>query len=115
MGYVEGLNDERTPLADFFSISLKEVDHNPQMHPIILNRVADLWHVVQLLSPIDFETGSVVRQYIPSEPDTNARERVGKGGDRLRWGSTVAALVPAMRDVHEGGQLEHRCAVPPTI
>jgi len=28
MGYVEGLNDARTKLADFFSILLEQIDHN---------------------------------------------------------------------------------------
>ena len=85
------------------------------MHSIILDRVVDRRHVVQLLSPIDFETGPVVRQDIPPETNAYARERVGKGGNRLRWGSTVATQVPAVRDIHKGRELEHRFAVRPTI
>ena len=55
MGYVEGLNDARTKLADFFSILLEEIDHNAKMHSMTLKVISDAWHVVQLLPPIDFE------------------------------------------------------------
>src|SRR5881397_3715089 len=35
--YVEPLSDARTKLADFFSILLEQIDHNAQMHSVILN------------------------------------------------------------------------------
>ena len=76
MGYVEGLNDARTKLADFFSILLEKIDHNAQMYPMTLKIISDGWHMVQLLPPIDFEDGLVVRQYIPPETDAHAGERV---------------------------------------
>src|SRR5262245_52095130 len=84
------------------------------MHSVILDRVADLLHVIQLLSPIDFEASPIVRQDIPPKTDADACKCVGKRGDRLRRGYTDVALVPAVRNVHEGGQLEHRFPVPPT-
>ena len=81
---------------------------------MILNRVADARHVLQLLSPIDFEAGLVVRQDIPAESGADAGERVGEAGDRRGGGRAVLAEVPSVRDVDEGGELDHRFPVRPT-
>ena len=79
-----------------------------------LNCVADAWHVVELLSPVDFEAGPIVRQNIPPEPGAHAGECVGERGDEGRHGWAVLADVPAVRDVHKGSELHHRFAVRPT-
>ena len=81
---------------------------------MILDHVADARYVLQLLPPIDFEAGLVVRQDIPPQPGAHAGERVGKAGIRRRWGWTVVAQVPSMRNVHKGSELHHRFAVRPT-
>jgi hypothetical protein len=81
MGYVEGLNDARTKLADFFSILLEKIDHNAKMHSMSLKVISDAWHVVQLLPPIDFEDGPVVREDIPAETDAHAGQRVDGIGE----------------------------------
>ena len=71
------LTNQNSELRTFASC-LEEIDHNAQMHSMILDRVADLRHVVQLLPPIDFEAGPVVGQDIPPEPGAHAGERVGE-------------------------------------
>src|SRR4029077_12491701 len=71
LGYVEDFDEPRTPLADFFSILLEEIDHNAQMYSMTLKIISDGWHMVQLLPPIDFKDGLVIRQDIPPEPDAH--------------------------------------------
>ena len=61
--------------------SLEKIDHNAQMHSMILNCVPDARHVVQFLPPIDFEAGLVIRQDIPPETDAQASKRVREGAD----------------------------------
>ena len=51
------------------------------MNSMILNGVADARHMIQLLPPIDFEAGLVVRQDIPAETGAHAGERVGETGE----------------------------------
>src|SRR2546427_12846041 len=80
------------------------------MHSVILNRVPDARHVVQFLSPIDFEAGLVVRQDIPPETSAHAGERAGESGEGGSHGWAVVAEVPSVRDVHKGGELEQRLA-----
>ena len=53
--YVEPLRDARTPLAAFFSILLKHLDHQLQMHPRILQIGMGIVQVIQTLAPVHLE------------------------------------------------------------
>ena len=53
--YVEPLSDARTPLADFFSILLKHLDHQLQMHTRILQIGMGIVHIIQTLAPVHLE------------------------------------------------------------
>ena len=61
-----------------FSIMLEQIDHNPEMHPMILYRIPHLRHMIQLLSPIHFKDRSILRQDIPTKPGTDTGEGVGE-------------------------------------
>ena len=55
---------------------LEKIGHKSQMYSMTLNCISDAWYMVQLLSPIDFEAGLVVRQDIPPKTGAHAGERV---------------------------------------
>src|SRR5687768_17236917 len=84
------------------------------MHPMILNRIANLLDVVQLLPPIDFKYRPIFRQNVPPKAGAYAGERVRQRRIRSDRGGAVLADTPPMPHIDKRCKLDHGFAAGPT-